>query len=76
YSHDARGNVIDNARLQFTYDRSDQPTAISGAATGGFVYDAHNRRVKHPTVRSAPLIGSDTEHRPHRLRWPLARSCA
>ena len=46
YGHDARGNVIDNARLQFTYDRSDQPTAISGAATGSFAYDAHNRRVK------------------------------
>ena len=46
YGHDARGNVIDNSRLQFTYDRSDQPTAISGAATGSFVYDAHNRRVK------------------------------
>ena len=46
YGHDARGNVIDNSRLQFTYDRSDQPTAISGAASGSFVYDAHNRRVK------------------------------
>ncbi len=46
YGHDARGNVLDNSRLQFTYDRSDQPTAISGAATGSFVYDAHNRRVK------------------------------
>ena len=46
YGHDARGNVIDNSRLQFTYDRSDQPTAISGTATGSFVYDAHNRRVK------------------------------
>ncbi len=46
YGHDARGNVIDNARISFTYDRSDQPTAISGAATGSFVYDAHNRRVK------------------------------
>ena len=46
YGHDARGNVLDNSNIQFTYDRSDQPTSISGGATGSFVYDAHNRRVK------------------------------
>ena len=46
YGHDARGNVIDNARLQFSYDRSDQPVSMSGAVSASYVYDAHNRRVK------------------------------
>jgi hypothetical protein len=30
----------------FSYDTSGQPYAISGGATGSFVYDAHRRRVK------------------------------
>jgi len=46
YTHDARGNVSDNDRLGFTYDRAEQPTAISGAATGTFTYDGNLKRVK------------------------------
>jgi RHS repeat-associated protein len=46
YTHDARGNVTDNDRLGFTYDRAEQPTAISGAATGAFTYDGNLKRAK------------------------------
>ncbi len=46
YSYDARGNVTSNTRLSFTYDLSNQPTAISGDASGSFSYDGHHRRVK------------------------------
>ena len=46
YSYDSRGNVTDNGPITFTYDRSERPVSISGAATGSFAYDAHGRRVK------------------------------
>jgi RHS repeat-associated protein len=46
YAHDARGNVTGNDRLTFTYDAAEQPTAISGAASGTFTYDGNLKRVK------------------------------
>jgi len=45
-NYDARGNVTQLGGLFFTYDRSDQPTYISGTASGTYRYDGHNRRVK------------------------------
>jgi len=53
YVYDARGNVTDNDRLGFTYDAAEQPTAISGAASGVFVYDGNLKRVKQ-------VLGGDT----------------
>jgi len=47
------GNVTDNDRLGFTYDAAEQPTAISGAASGVFVYDGNLKRVKQ-------VLGGDT----------------
>ena len=46
YSHDARGNVIDDARHGFGYDLSNQPTSISGDDSGSYVYDGNLKRVK------------------------------
>ncbi|MEM9617327.1 MAG: hypothetical protein AAF936_05140, partial [Pseudomonadota bacterium] len=46
YTHDGRGNVTDNDRLTFTYDRADQPVSVSGAAGGSFRYDGNLKRVK------------------------------
>lgn len=43
YSYDARGNVTNNGRTSFVYDRSEQPVAVDG---NRYVYDAHFRRVK------------------------------
>ncbi|WP_017931466.1 RHS repeat-associated core domain-containing protein [Robiginitomaculum antarcticum] len=49
--YDARGNVTDNGTstlggLTFTYDMSDQPTAITDAVNGTFKYDGNLKRVK------------------------------
>jgi RHS repeat-associated protein len=44
--YDGRGNVTSDGVHGFSYDASGQPYAISGGATGSFVYDAHRRRVK------------------------------
>ncbi|WP_176780380.1 hypothetical protein, partial [Maricaulis salignorans] len=46
YSYDNRGNTASNGQLNWTYDRSEQPVAISGSNSGDFVYDAHRRRVR------------------------------
>ena len=45
-NYDNRGNVTQLGGLFFTYDKSDQPTYISGTASGTYRYDGHNRRVK------------------------------
>jgi RHS repeat-associated protein len=67
YLHDARGNVIDNDRLTFTYDRSDQPVAMGGAVSATYAYDAHNRRVKQvidgETIYSVYGTGGDLLYR-------------
>jgi RHS repeat-associated protein len=44
--YDGRGNVTSDGVHGFSYDTSGQPYAISGGATGSFIYDAHRRRVK------------------------------
>lgn len=46
YAYDARGNVSDGDRLTFTYDAAEQPTSMSGAASGSFTYDGNLKRVK------------------------------
>ena len=47
YSHDARGNVTGDGRHAFTYDRANQPTALSGSGNSAtFEYDGNYRRVK------------------------------
>ncbi len=45
-AHDARGNVTGLGPLSFTYDAANQPVAVSGAASGTYVYDGHLKRVK------------------------------
>ena len=45
-SHDARGNVVQLGAQEFAYDMSDQPTSISGAAVGTYLYDGNRKRVK------------------------------
>ncbi len=45
-THDARGNVTALGGLSFTYDYSDQPVSISGAANGAYTYDGNFKRVK------------------------------
>lgn len=45
-SYDARGNVTQLGGLFFTYDMSDQPTYISGTASGTYKYDGNLKRVK------------------------------
>ena len=50
-SYDARGNVTALGDLNFAYDMSDQPTAISGSGPGGVVsgsytYDGNLKRVR------------------------------
>lgn len=46
YSYDSRGNVTNDGRRGFTYDRSEQPTRLTGGATGTYVYDGNYKRVK------------------------------
>jgi len=46
YTHDVRGNVTDNGQISFIYYRANQPTAISGADAGSFVYDGNYKRAK------------------------------
>ncbi|RUO21909.1 hypothetical protein CWE06_03440 [Aliidiomarina haloalkalitolerans] len=52
FEYDARGNVTTAGQLQFVYDRSEQPVAITGAANGigsadgSYRYDGHFKRVK------------------------------
>ena len=53
FGYDARGNVTQTGLLNFTYDRSDQPVAMSGTApnTGtqidaAYLYDGNMKRVK------------------------------
>lgn len=46
YSHDTRGNVIDNDVHTFTYDFANQPISINGADTGTYSYDGNLKRVK------------------------------
>ncbi len=46
YSHDARGNVINDGRFSFNYDLSNQPVSMSGSVNSSFVYDGNLRRVK------------------------------
>lgn len=47
YSYDARGNVQDNSRQTFTYDRANQPiSATNNGVSASFVYDANYRRLK------------------------------
>ena len=46
-SYDARGNVINNSRQAFTYDRANQPTAANNnGVTASFAYDGNYKRVK------------------------------
>jgi RHS repeat-associated protein len=45
-AYDARGNVTSLGALNFTYDLSDQPVAISGSASGTYRYDGNFKRVK------------------------------
>ena len=44
YGYDSRGNVTNNGERIFTYDRSNQPTYMSGAGT--YKYDGNHKRVK------------------------------
>jgi len=44
--YDSRGNVTTLGQLAFLYDRSDQPTVVTGAANGNYVYDGNLKRVK------------------------------
>jgi RHS repeat-associated protein len=50
--HDARGNVTTLGAMSSVYDMSDQPTIVSGAATGtgvangNYRYDGHRKRVR------------------------------
>ncbi|MCL5050021.1 MAG: RHS repeat-associated core domain-containing protein [Firmicutes bacterium] len=52
FAYDARGNVTTAGQLQFVYDRSEQPVAITGAANGigsadgSYRYDGHFKRVQ------------------------------
>ncbi len=52
YTHDSRGNIISDTRLNFTYDRAERPVAITGigpsgaSTTGTYTYDGFNRRVR------------------------------
>ncbi|MEP2103754.1 MAG: RHS repeat-associated core domain-containing protein [Parasphingorhabdus sp.] len=47
YAYDARGNVTNNGKFGFTYDFSNQPTAVTGgSANGSFVYDGNLKRAK------------------------------
>ena len=45
-SYDNRGNVTQLGGLFFTYDYSDQPSYISGTASGSYKYDGNLKRVK------------------------------
>ena len=44
FGYDTRGNVTNNGERTFTYDRSNQPTYMSGA--GSYKYDGNHKRVK------------------------------
>ncbi len=47
WGHDNFGNVTNTDRHTFTYDRSNQPTSMSGAGSNGsFIYDGNLRRVR------------------------------
>ena len=46
YSHDARGNVTADGNHGFGYDYANQPTSVSGADGGSYVYDGNLKRVK------------------------------
>jgi len=44
--YDPRGNITSLGGQNFTYDTSDQPTSISGAASGNYLYDGNMKRVR------------------------------
>jgi len=44
--YDPRGNITSLGGQNFTYDSSDQPTSISGAASGNYLYDGNMKRVR------------------------------
>jgi RHS repeat-associated protein len=46
YGYDARGNATLVGALAFTYDFSNQPTAMAGAASALYTYDGNLKRVK------------------------------
>lgn len=46
YTHDTRGNVINDGRFSFNYDLSNQPVSMSGSVNSSFTYDGNLRRVK------------------------------
>jgi RHS repeat-associated protein len=46
YGYDARGNATLAGALAFTYDFSNQPTAMLGAASALYTYDGNLKRVK------------------------------
>ncbi|WP_164852328.1 colicin E5-related ribonuclease [Rheinheimera riviphila] len=43
FSYDDRGNVTNNGKRSFTFNRANQ---LTNSGTIGYVYDGHNRRVK------------------------------
>ncbi len=45
-AHDARGNITALGGLNFAYDTSDQPTSISGSASGAYLYDGNRKLVR------------------------------
>ncbi|MEQ1931762.1 MAG: RHS repeat-associated core domain-containing protein [Parvularculaceae bacterium] len=54
YVYDARGNTLGVGGQGFTYDFSNQPTALYGSVTASYAYDGNLKRVKE--VRSAKTI--------------------
>jgi RHS repeat-associated protein len=48
-SHDANGNLTNDGTNAYTWDARNHLSAISGAATASFVYDALGRRVQNGT---------------------------
>ena len=47
FAYDNRGNVTNNGRDSFVYDRANQPTSVVGKET--YTYDGNFRRVKQVT---------------------------
>jgi RHS repeat-associated protein len=46
YGYDTRGNATTVAGMAFTYDFSNQPTAVSGTTSASYLYDGNLKRVK------------------------------
>ena len=46
YAYDAKGNVLDNSKVNFRYDMQNQPVLMNGSAGGVFVYDGNLKRAR------------------------------